>query len=880
LAGPTPAASCPGSPIPKDYTGTLTVQGSSSSPPSVANRTVSLSYYYLQNYTPKMGASQLTCKAGFATALTGAGGGFSDDVVLPTSSCDSVSCTSYSGPFGPSAFSIVGGAPAGYYVSATASGTSVGLAFVQALSQVLLAPSGRVTLSPDAPTVVHASAEAGDGSPSPASVAYAWDLAGNGWNLLSGSGTPNLTVLADVGAGPGVLALWVNGSFNGTPVSAAEATLDLAAVATGDFGGQAYPTAVDVGQPVSFTVTGTGAYGYAYQADLSPGLGLAVVVINCTQTQLPGGEVGLTCATAVSYTAPGTATPSANLTNGFSSAAGSFAPIDVAPGLRVSVSPSPALAYAGAPIDFSVVADSSSGTAPFGTGCLWTGDGRSFCYTGRATVVDAVDANSSAPFDAEIVARPQLPALVASTNAPGVGHPVSFSDFVTGGALPMQYWWNDSTTSDTLFAGTLTADGTMTYDFTPEVPGPVRIVLTVLDRLGTVKTAPANLTVGPGNASALVPRGGSWENWTVTAGSPYDISWAVADAEDNQVSDYVGNLSLRVRAPVGEPIPLVWVNDSGAPATRAVDGSYDLSIAPGSSGRLNFTVAIGGIGPFSLEFTSPLPISDAPDGERTLEVTPDVASARLVDPQVLRAGARSNSTLWHLADRFGDPFVGARVDVRSYFDGVATDNESAVALVANSTVVWVNFTAPGNANGTVLVYASFGSHFAELKEIVVPPAAPSDLWLLGAIAAAALLAALGIVALVGRRRRAAPTPARPPGAPTGSVAGEEELRRLAEGRAHVLGRAETDAGRTLDELARGFPGSPPTPEELTEWVASLLAEGSLRTSLGEDGRSRFYRTEPAAPPPRVELDDRVLDEALRNLPDDSEEPPADADADE
>ncbi|HEY6238910.1 MAG TPA: hypothetical protein VIZ68_06990, partial [Thermoplasmata archaeon] len=279
-------------------------------------------------------------------------------------------------------------------------------------------------------------------------------------------------------------------------------------------------------------------------------------------------------------------------------------------------------------------------------------------------------------------------------------------------------------------------------------------------------------------------------------------------------------------------------------------------------GFLNFSIDVGASGTFVFRVSAPLPVTEAPGGDRILRVTPDRSHVALSDPIVAQSSPRSSETLYRIADRFGDPMDGGHVVVRSVFDGVASDAYSPVRSNATDATVWVNYSAPGVGGGTVYVLSDAGN--ALLVPIVVPAAVeplsvPPYLLLLAAGAAGVLAAAFYL-----RRRRTERDHAERAAFASDSRASEEELKRLAEGRAYVLARADPEVGRTLDDLAVGFTGPPPEPEELTEWVASLVAEGSLRTVLGPDGRSRFFRVERPgeAPTVRVELDDGALQAAL------------------
>ncbi|MCI4361552.1 MAG: hypothetical protein L3J91_07585, partial [Thermoplasmata archaeon] len=204
---------------------------------------------------------------------------------------------------------------------------------------------------------------------------------------------------------------------------------------------------------------------------------------------------------------------------------------------------------------------------------------------------------------------------------------------------------------------------------------------------------------------------------------------------------------------------------------------------------------------------------------------------------------------------------GGSIAIDTLAGGTWNNTSSPVLGNASAgTSVWVNYTVAAGLGATVFVLA--GPTDELLPPISVPApsngAVVSAAWLLVAVGAA--LAAAAAFGLVSRsRRRSEPEPIAPPGTP----ASEEELQRWAEGRAHVLLRASSERGQTLDELAQGFVGRPPAPEEMTEWVASLVADGSLRTVLGDDGRSRFVQVAgDDAAPLRVQLDDRALADAL------------------
>ena len=109
--------------------------------------------------------------------------------------------------------------------------------------------------------------------------------------------------------------------------------------------------------------------------------------------------------------------------------------------------------------------------------------------------------------------------------------------------------------------------------------------------------------------------------------------------------------------------------------------------------------------------------------------------------------------------------------------------------------------------------------------------------------------------------------------PPDTVPTEADLKRLADGRAHVLARAHPVEPRSVAELVDGWRGPPPDPAEAAEWVSSLVVEGLLRPVVTDDGVPKFVRLPKEVPPPKVDLDPSALDAALarRPTPEDDED---------
>ncbi|MCI4354330.1 MAG: hypothetical protein L3K06_03085 [Thermoplasmata archaeon] len=897
---PLPAALCSGAVTPSAFAGSLSVEGGGSPPPNIIGVTVTLSYWADLNFTPKNGSSIFSCVPESSVVSTSAIGAVRISAPLPTSGCNKFSCSTYSGPFGPLVFATPNSTPAGYFLTQSLSGNQVGLAWVYALSTSRLVPTSRVTLSADAPTVVRAFPTAGNGGPSPASVGFDWQLVGNGWSLLNGSGTSNVTIEAFDGASPGTLTVWSNGTYNGTAVAAPAVTLDLAASSTTASGGGVDPTSLDVGFPALFTVTGGGAGGYAYHADLLPGLGMGEVIAPCTTSIVAGGLVALTCTASVAYDRPGIAQPSANLTNGYSTASWPFSPITVAPTLGFSIAPQATVAYVGAAGTVTVTADPASGTAPRGPACLFPGNGRVLCdpgpgpsysfsvtyglpgkYTGKATLADASGANESIPFSATVYDRPALSPLLASTNTLAAGQTTAIVGSISGGALPFTYWWNSSQPSGTLYEGTAPSDGPVLLNFTPHVSGPTTIFLTVVDSLGTSVFQPISMNVTAGPATGLSASLGT--NRAIVAGAATPISWSAVNPVGEVVATWSGTVSLAVSPGAGAYAgraggpPLAWVNLSGSPVAPGADGSFPIPAGAWSSGILRVTVAFGGAGTFYLTVSGGLPLVGGGANGTGVVVGPDTGHLVLSHPTVAQAGVRTNRTLWQITDEFGDLLDGGAIRVETT---VGTSTAVVSSPIFNDagagSAVWVNYSVPDGVAATIYVLSDSGQSLLPAISVPAPSAGAvvPVAWLLVAVGAA--LAAASAYGLWSRsRRRSSPEPAPSSGGPTT----EDELRRWAEGRAHVLQRTSTERGQTLDELAQGFVGRPPPPDEMTDWVASLVADGSLRTVLGDDGRSRFLKVRgDDSGPPRVQLDDRALAEALDRRaaidgPDEERDPP-------
>ncbi|HYK93897.1 MAG TPA: hypothetical protein VEY07_07650 [Thermoplasmata archaeon] len=891
VVAPLASGPCGGGRVAAAFNGTLGIQGGGT-PPSVSGLTVRALYDYQLDYTPRGGSTSVSCSTGSATATTDSQGRFTVTLSIPASGCSPGGCSNYTGPFAPTSFSVASPTPAGYFVGSSVNGSTVTLNFVYALASAGLSPFGRTTVSAFAPVVLTASGLAGNGVASPAALSFAWILSGSGWAVVSGAGTAHLTVVSGGGAGSATVVVFVNGTYNGTSESAPSRNAILTPAATSLVAESVNPTSLDAGAPATFSLTGSGAAGYAYRATIFPGLGVSPVSQPCSTTPASGGYVTLTCTVVVTYPTAGTAQPSANLTNGYSTAAVTFSPVVVAPALSIVLAPSPARGYVGSPISFTLSVGTGSGTAPFGPACFWPGDGTLSCagagatswtfqhifgspgsYSGRATVADAAGSNRSVTVVALVTVVPTLTPFPLTASRVTLGTTVPLSALYSGGALPASFWWNDSLPSTTLSLGTISRDGTLAYGFVPTVAGSHLLTLTVVDGLGTVKRAQFSLLVDPGPAVQIVPIGGPG-SWSTDAGSPYNVSWVAVDPAGEVVPTYGATVFLIPQRPAG---PL-WVNHTEfGPVLPAANGSFSFAPSDWRGGYLNFSIDPGTAGALTLRVTCPLPISDEVNGTLRLSVAYDRLHLVLRDP----VGAPTdgiNRTLWRISDRFTNPVPAGYVVVQTTVGGSVNTTYFPIQFNGTISVVWVNYSLPSGFAASVLVLSAWGQTLLPPLVVAAPaPAPPLDILLLVAFGGlAGFFLAMGV-----RSRRSEPAAPVPPSVPPTDSA-DAELRRLATGRAFVLSRADPKVPHDLADLVRDFPGIPPTPTELAEWVGSLVNEGQLRATLGPDGRPRFTRRNPGDPEPaadatpRVELDPKALEAALAQRPtpdEEGDEPP-------
>ncbi|HKV90820.1 MAG TPA: hypothetical protein VJQ43_06485, partial [Thermoplasmata archaeon] len=613
------ATGCPGSPLAKIVNGTLGVEGSVLTRPPVANQSVELSYRYETNQSTSFTGWTLHCLAATARVITNASGGFGVNLTPPGPSCTRGFCISYRGPFGPETFRVLSSGAPGYFLSTRSLGASATLDWVSALQTGGTDPSGFATVSVNAPTTLQAVAFDGAGAASSANLSYSWQLSGTGWTLPDGPSNSSSIVVEGGDTGTdGTVTLWVNGSYNGTRLSAPAVPLYLLAAATKVTGGSFVPTAVDVGVPAQVALLGGGAGGYTYTGTLFPGDGRPSESTACTATAQPGGLATLACGFTVVYGSAGTAQPTATLSNGYSTSNWTFPVVVVSDPLGIVVNPDPAAAYTGTPLHLRIAVEGSTGTAPYGPACLLTGDGRFVCdtapgptwtlsvqyansgtYGGTVTVADSSGANRTAPVEIDVAAPPAIPQVDLAFGNVTRGREQTASAVVTGGAFPLSYWWNASDPSSTLATGIVGSDAIPSVSFVAGFgTSNETVTLTVVDALGTVVAHRATFAIRSPLAGIAVVAPGA--NGSVDAGTPLAVTVVATD----DLGAEIAGVSMAIRLQARTDCGALWVNDSAGPVA-SVNGTFAFPAATWSRTGLALAVTASSIGACDLLVAAP-----------------------------------------------------------------------------------------------------------------------------------------------------------------------------------------------------------------------------------------------------------------------------------
>ncbi len=882
-AAVSPAAGCSAELPTPDASGTLTVVGGPLGPTARAGVVLELRFevrmtVYLE---PAGSLVSSTCETVTVNTTTASDGSFSAAPVAPADLClprtsSSQYCVSYSAPLAPVTVAPVAAPPAGYAFSSRPSSTGVGLApsFVWELAYVTLDPSSTtLTVSTDAPTTIGAVGRMANGSVTDLSPTFRWAVTGSGWSIVGNSTGPSVVVDGAAGAALGTLTVTANATDGAAELEPPPVSTGLVAVRTSIVGAELLRTTLDTGIDEEVSVEGTGAAGYTYDVTVDPGLGVEHLVVPCASVAATGGLADLSCTGRYAYPDPGVAQPTATLSNGYSTAPWSFPEVTVAPAPLLVAGAAARAGYTAQPLDLSFAVANGTGSDPYGQGCLAPGVGAVVClpgpgpswsfdpayaspgnYTATAWAVDATGANVSASTSVTIVPPPSLSPLSLRAANMTAGVPVEVSATVSGGVLPARLFWNVSGTAAPWAAATVDADGNVSTVYLPGAAGVVELTLTLVDGLGTVVRSNALFSVAPTPAVRVAPSAGPSPG-TAIDGTPFSLTWTALDPSGNPVPTFEGTAEIVVRNGSSQPEAELSVPAIG-PLPPLGNDTFDVAPSAWIGGLLNVTVVPVTNGTFTLELLGtslPNPVAPA-----TFVASPDSKDVRLFAPVFAVNHGRTNSTFWHLQDRFGNAAPDALLTVLERFGSAVTaEVVAATALPGGASGVWVNFTAPGSGAGTVEVVD--GAGVTVLGPVDVPAVASPAGTAASVVAAVAAVpvgaAAVGVSAFVRRRRHREAL----------GRSGEQALRSLAEGREKVV--AHLKAGpRSVGEIEASW-DPPPAPPELADWLASLVADGTLGASLGPDRVARF-RLADGPGRLRVELDPAALEAALRRRDED------------
>jgi hypothetical protein len=393
----------------------------------------------------------------------------------------------------------------------------------------------------------------------------------------------------------------------------------------------------------------------------------------------------------------------------------------------------------------------------------------------------------------------------------------------------------------------IAVDGPVGAIFVPSVAGFVTVSVTVVDGLGTVVGASETYTIEGGIATSVVPVVLPPTSAT-PVGVPLAVAWQALDAFGGVAHDFASTAEIELTMAGSQQAAPGWVNASGVGLLPSrLPGWFDVPETAWIGGTLNVSVTSRVSGSVQIELVVAADLATPGD---TVDVVllPDVDHLHLFDPETVVAGHRANDTLWQVTDRFGNPATNASVVVTTSFGGssVAT-NVPVLSEPDGATEVWTNFSAPDAFAGTVTVTDLAG-------DLLLPPTAvpglagPLPWWV--SVLPLLLGAGVGAVAstaVLFRRRR--PEPIRTD-APDDD---EAALKRLAEGRATVVEVVRRAGPLDLAGLATAWECAP-VPPDLADWVASLLTDGTLDATFGDDGVARFCLGEGDRTGTRVTLD--------------------------
>ncbi len=872
---------CTGASLPADYSGTLTVDGGplASSVTAHVNLTATYDQEATVTYVGNGTLVSQNCETATSTWETNESGGFAGAIALPYDTCEPAPgggswCTVYAAPFAPLSLAPTT-LPAGYGLSSAESGSKFALTWVAGLASVSMRPAGPdVAIAPGASRLFDATPRTANGSVSPLLPSFHWSLHGSGFRFASTPVNGSAIVTAPAAGRATELAVNASATVGPNTFFTPVLRLNLTSVATAVVSGRLDRTTVDAGQPVAASVTALGPGGYAYSADFRPGPGLPDRIVPCDTAWAPAGTVTVHCATNVTYSTPGSEVLSVNVTNGYSSANWSSPTLTVRPALALSLRPSVPVGYVGTPIPVELVAANGSGVLPYVRACFDPGIAPVTCsssagtawtfdptylgtgnYSGSAWVVDAAGTNRSLSTAVEVVNPLSAGGPITPSASPAAGVRMNLSADVHGGAFPLEVWWNASDLARPIAVEWVGADGRLIVPFVPPLSGTARVEVTIRDALGSEAALNLTLTILPGPVAALLPIP-SPPSAPTEVGHPVALGWKAFDSVGELVPTFAASVDLVIERAGGTSAP-AWVNLSGFGAlSPSPEGSFAVPSTDWSDGSLyvNVTPAVAGALTVLLE-GPPLPGNGA-NSSASFLVTPDLTQLRLYSPLVALPGPGTNHTFWYVADRYGDPVPGAYLTLQYLDGGVVRDSFVPVEWSGpNATGAWVNYSFPSGSGGSLRLLDAAG-------DVLLGPVAlatPGDGSFGGGVALFAVLLALAAVVGLGGalavRPRRRPTLDLPPSE-------EEAARRLVEGRAEVVEAVRRSGTADRDAIAATW-ARPGPPTDLDDWLASLVADGTLRTVPDPEGRST-YALAPSAPEgPRVTVDEETLARAVR-----------------
>jgi len=241
---------------------------------------------------------------------------------------------------------------------------------------------------------------------------------------------------------------------------------------------------------------------------------------------------------------------------------------------------------------------------------------------------------------------------------------------------------------------------------------------------------------------------------TESPGSLIELDLAVASAPPAEVSFTVTNLSISpgVVEPGEELSISAMVTNSGSlagsyTARLKINGSevdsQEVSLEPGESQAVSFTVSRGAEGEYSV-------VLDGLEGSFTVRETPSEAHFVLADLSVLPAEVEPGEEVNILATVSNDGGVEGSYTVKLKINGSEVDSEELTLAAGASQTV--SFTVSQESSGEYSVELD-GLEGSFTVAEAPPPPSPTNLRLIGGIIGGVVI--IGLIALlVARRRRA------------------------------------------------------------------------------------------------------------------------------